>query len=76
MKRRTIPRIDILKSFCPSECVDDCGGEWLRCAQITLEKNNLPKAITTAIVFGLGHDHGKGKIIWLLDQPTAGKYLF
>ena len=46
LKRRKIPRIDILKSFCSSELVDDgCGGEWLRCSKITLKKNNLPAII-------------------------------
>ena len=61
LERQKIPTIDILKSFCSSECVDGCGGEWFRCAKTTLEKNNLPKNMfSTAIISAVEHSREKG----------------
>lgn len=54
LKRRKTSCIDILKSFCSRECLDECGGEWLRCDNITLQKINLPKnEFSTAIISAL-----------------------
>ena len=74
LKRRKISRTDILKSFCSSECLDGCGGEWLRCTKITLQKNNLPKnEFSTAIIFALQHGRGKGRNILIVGPANCGK---
>ena len=74
LKRRKISRTDILKSFCSSECLDGCGGEWLRCAKITLQKNNLPKnKFSTAIISALEHGRGKGRNILIVGPANCGK---
>ena len=74
LKRRKISRTDILKSFCSSECLNGCGGEWLRCTKITLQKNNLPKnEFSTAIIFALQHGRGKGRNILIVGPANCGK---
>ena len=74
LKRRKISRTDILKSFSTSECLDDCGGEWLRCAKTTLQKNNLPKnEFSTAIISALDHCRGKGRNILIVGPVNCSK---
>ena len=66
--------LEIFKSFCSSECVDGCGGEWLWCAQITLEKNNFPKTeFLTAIISALQHGCGKGRNILIVGPANCRK---
>ena len=43
LKRQKISRTDILKNFCSSECLDGCGGEWVRCAKILCRKITYQK---------------------------------
>ena len=59
-----------MKRFYSSEYVDDCRGEWLRCAKITVQKNNLPKnEFSTAIISALERGCGNGRNI-LVDGPA------
>ena len=77
LKRRKISRIDILKSFCSSECVDGGGSEWLCCAKITLQKNSLSKnEFSAAIISALEHGRGKGRNILIAGLANCRKHSF
>ncbi|KAJ8043570.1 hypothetical protein HOLleu_10720 [Holothuria leucospilota] len=60
LRRENMSRLEILRSFCNKECVNDCAGEWLTIATNILERNDIPVRSFTSAVYQLLQT-GRGK---------------
>ena len=47
IERESKTRMQLLREFCDVDCVVGCSGQWLECANQTLERNNYETAVLT-----------------------------
>ena len=74
VSRKSIPRMDVIRSQAEKECVDGCGGLWLECAIQVLEQNKVhPVIFAEAMRELLVKGRGKYRNVMIVGPANCAK---
>ena len=74
LQEKNIPRMDVIRRYSTTKCVEGCSGTWLQCAmQVLTQKNVNPVVFANALRELLEKGRGKHRNVLIISLANCAK---